>query len=179
MEGSPLLNSLVSDLEDGTVQELLVAERCTTETDKKDYVIAAAVSSLTLSFCLCHSSPHISSFSPSLTPSSSCVIPPPPPISSFPPSLTPSSSSILLPHSQLLLSSSQNALVSTGTLLHLLAFVGRNDAAEWLLKNGAFVYSQNHVSPSCNDDVIATPLVSFSRLAPLLCTWQLLGSTPT
>ena len=158
MEGSPLLNSLVSDLEDGTVQELLAAERCTTETDKKDYVIAAAVSSLTLSFCLCHSSPHISSFSPSLTPSSS---------------------SILLPHSQLLLSSSQNALVSTGTLLHLLTFVGRNDAAEWLLKNGAFVYSQNHVSPSCNDDVIATPLVSFSRLAPLLCTWQLLGSTPT
>ena len=61
MEGSPLLNSLVSDLEDGTVQELLAAERCTTETDKKDYVIAAAVSSLTLSFCqrLSSPSPHL------------------------------------------------------------------------------------------------------------------------
>ena len=75
MEGSPLLNSLVSDLEDGTVQELLVAERCTTETDKKDYVIAAAVSSLTLSFCQRLSSPPSLHFPPLSLSRSACVIP--------------------------------------------------------------------------------------------------------
>ena len=58
MESSPLLNSLVSDLEDGTVQELLAAERCTTETDKKDYVIAAAVS-LSPSACVFPPPPHL------------------------------------------------------------------------------------------------------------------------
>ena len=45
LEASPLLNSLVSDLEEGTVQELLAAERCTTESDKKDYVMSAVFQS--------------------------------------------------------------------------------------------------------------------------------------
>ena len=42
----------------------------------------------------------------------------------------------------------QNEYVSTGTLLHLLAFVGRQEAAEWLLKKGAYTHCRNHVS-SC------------------------------
>ena len=52
LEASHLLNSPVSDLEDGTVQELLAAERCTAEADKKDYVMAADLrpNSLYLSF---------------------------------------------------------------------------------------------------------------------------------
>lgn len=38
----------------------------------------------------------------------------------------------------------QNELVATGKLLHLLAFVGRYEAAKWLLDNGAHTHSLNH-----------------------------------
>ena len=39
----------------------------------------------------------------------------------------------------------QNEHVTTGTLLHVLAFVGRSEAVEWLLKNGASSHTFNNV----------------------------------
>ena len=39
----------------------------------------------------------------------------------------------------------QNENVMTGTLLHVLAFAGRTEAIEWLLKNGASSHTFNHV----------------------------------
>lgn len=38
----------------------------------------------------------------------------------------------------------QNEYVTTGTLLHLLAFVGRHDAMKWLLDSGAHPHILNH-----------------------------------
>ncbi len=38
----------------------------------------------------------------------------------------------------------QNDLVATGTLLHLLAFVGRYEAVKWLMDNGAHPHTLNH-----------------------------------
>lgn len=38
----------------------------------------------------------------------------------------------------------QNEHVTTGTLLHLLAFVGRHEAVKWLLDNGAHPHTVNH-----------------------------------
>ena len=35
--------------------------------------------------------------------------------------------------------------MTTGALLHLLAFVGRHEAAKWLLNNGAYPFELNHV----------------------------------
>ena len=56
LESSPLLNSPVSELEAGAVEELLAVERCTTEADKKEYVtyteiLLAEFLSLSLSVC--------------------------------------------------------------------------------------------------------------------------------
>lgn len=38
----------------------------------------------------------------------------------------------------------QNEYVTTGTLLHLLAFVGRHEAVKWLLDSGAYPHTLNH-----------------------------------
>lgn len=38
----------------------------------------------------------------------------------------------------------QNEHVTTGTLLHLLAFVGRHEALKWLLDSGAHPHTVNH-----------------------------------
>ena len=35
--------------------------------------------------------------------------------------------------------------MTTGTLLHLLAYVGRHEAIRWLLDSGAYSHSVNHV----------------------------------
>jgi len=70
------LNALVSRVDEGLVQQLLISEHCTSSKDEKEF----------------------------------------------------------------------NEHVSTGTLLHLLAFVGRHEATEWLLKNGAYTHSRNSVS---------------------------------
>ena len=64
----------------------------------------------------------------------------------------------------------QNEHVSTGTLLHLLAFVGRHEAVEWLLKNGAYVHSKNEVS-------VTRPQVTYVFDDPLPYLAQD-GSTP-
>lgn len=50
--------------------------------------------------------------------------------------------------------------MSTGTLLHLLAFVGRHEATEWLLNHGAYVHTKNHVSEQSSicSQVLLPPL---------------------
>ena len=111
------------------MRQLLNSELCTTETDLKEFVSMTYcmkyVFSALASMLCAHPLPMYNEYV--ATGSCSSLVPRP-----------------LFPQLRMdYITATQNKGLQ---LLHLLTFVGRHEAAEWLLRNDAYVHTRTHVS---------------------------------